>query len=105
MPRKRLSNAELLEGIRAGNRGVLARAITLVESRRPTDQQQAQQLLQSLLPFAGGSTRLRVEPRRTVGSFSAQVDWSDATADGEASPSAVAVWQTAQRVGRCRHVR
>lgn len=60
MPRKRLSNAELLEGIRAGNRGVLARAITLVESRRPTDQQQAQQLLQSLLPFAGGSTRLGI---------------------------------------------
>lgn len=60
MPRKRLSTATLVEGIRAGKRGTLARGITLVESRRPADRQQAQDLLTALLPHTGGAVRIGV---------------------------------------------
>jgi LAO/AO transport system kinase len=60
MPRRRLPTTVLVEGIRDGNRSILARAITLVESRRKADQQQAQQLLQQLLPDTGGATRIGV---------------------------------------------
>lgn len=52
--------ADLADAIRNGNRGLLARAITLVESRRPEHQQQAQELLRILLPDAGGAHRIGV---------------------------------------------
>ena len=52
--------AELADAIRNGNRGLLARAITLVESQRPRHQQQAQELLQLLLPQAGAAHRIGV---------------------------------------------
>ena len=48
--------AQLAELVRAGDRGMLSRAITLVESRRPDHRQQAAELLTALLP-AGGSAR------------------------------------------------
>ncbi len=51
---------ELADAIRGGNRGLLARAITLVESRRPEHQQQAQELLRLLLPDCGGAHRIGV---------------------------------------------
>lgn len=46
--------AELAAGVRAGERAVIARAITLVESRRADHRERAQQLLAELLPRAGG---------------------------------------------------
>jgi LAO/AO transport system kinase len=52
--------AELADAIRSGNRGLLARAITLVESRRPEHQAQAQELLRLLLDDAGGAHRIGV---------------------------------------------
>ncbi|BBY97199.1 methylmalonyl Co-A mutase-associated GTPase MeaB [Mycolicibacterium fallax] len=45
--------AELAAGVRSGNRAVLARAITLVESVRPDHRAKAQQLLLELMPDAG----------------------------------------------------
>ncbi len=45
----------LADAIRGGDRVALARAITLVESSRPDRRQQAQQLLQELMPQAGGA--------------------------------------------------
>ncbi len=47
-------------GIRGGDRAILARAITLVESTRPEHTALAQDLLQALLPFAGGAFRLGI---------------------------------------------
>lgn len=47
-------------GIIAGNRSLLARAITLVESRRPEHQRQAQALLLKLLPRCGKAQRLGI---------------------------------------------
>jgi len=42
--------AEIAAGVRAGERGELARAITLVESQRADHRVQAQELLAELLP-------------------------------------------------------
>ncbi len=55
-----MSVDELAAGIRAGDRAVLARAITLVESTREADAAHAQDLLQALLPFTGNAWRIGV---------------------------------------------
>ncbi len=47
-----------VDAILAGNRAALARAITLVESRRADHRQQAHELVQALLPHAGNSCRI-----------------------------------------------
>jgi LAO/AO transport system kinase len=50
----------LAESLRAGDRSALARAITLVESRKPEHQALARQLMQILLPFTGAAIRVGV---------------------------------------------
>ncbi len=52
--------AELAAGIRAGERAKLARAITLVESRKPAHRGMAEALLQELLPDTGGARRIGI---------------------------------------------
>jgi LAO/AO transport system kinase len=56
----RLSLDEYETGVRACDRGVLARAVTLVESREPSDGALAQELLQRLLPATGGARRVGI---------------------------------------------
>ncbi len=51
---------EYVAGIGAGDRAMLARAITLVESTKPEHGALAQQLLQALLPTLGGALRLGI---------------------------------------------
>jgi len=50
----------LAEGLLAGDRRVLARAITLVESTRPDHRAEAEALLARVLPASGGAVRLGV---------------------------------------------
>lgn len=50
----------LENGVRQGNRALLARAVTLVESRRPAHRELAQELLVRLLPHSGGSVRVGI---------------------------------------------
>jgi len=50
----------LAEGIRAGQRRALAKAITLVESTRADHQAAAQQLLELLLPHTGNAARVGI---------------------------------------------
>jgi LAO/AO transport system kinase len=52
--------AELVELVRAGDRGWLSRAITLVESRRPDHRAQAAELLTALAPHAGSARRIGI---------------------------------------------
>lgn len=60
-PRKGRLTVEAYEaGIRAGDRGVLARAITLVESRDLDDGLLAQQLLTRVLPLTGRARRIGI---------------------------------------------
>ena len=51
---------DLVAGVLAGDRTAMGRAITLVESTRPEDRQQAQALLADLLPHAGGAHRVGI---------------------------------------------
>jgi LAO/AO transport system kinase len=57
----------LVEGVLAGDRRVMARAITLVESRRVDHRAQAQELLVELLPHAGGARRVGISGVPGVG--------------------------------------
>ena len=50
----------LAAGVLAGDRAMLARAITLVESSRPADQASARDLLQRLLPATGRAMRIGI---------------------------------------------
>ncbi len=50
----------LREGILRGDRVVLGRAITLVESQRAVDRAKAENLIQSLLPLTGRSIRIGI---------------------------------------------
>ncbi len=58
--RRRLDPQALAEALRAGDRAALARAITLVESRREDDERLAEALLERLLPHTGGAQRVGI---------------------------------------------
>jgi LAO/AO transport system kinase len=58
--RSSLSGEEYVRGVCAGDRTVLARAITLIESNAPAHQNLAQEVLQALLPFTGKSIRIGI---------------------------------------------
>lgn len=58
--RRRLSVDDYVEGILAGERAVLSRAITLVESNHPEHATMAQQVLTRVLPKTGNSIRVGV---------------------------------------------
>jgi len=51
---------ELAAAVRAGQRAAIARAITLVESRRADHREQAQRLLAQLLPHTGNARRIGI---------------------------------------------
>lgn len=59
MPRP-IDVAALADGVLSGHRATLARAVTLVESRRPDHAAAAQELLVKLLPHAGGAHRVGI---------------------------------------------
>jgi LAO/AO transport system kinase len=71
-PRPRASPADIdiapfVRGIRAGERAVLARAITLVESKRADHQKSARALVQALLPHTGAARRVGITGAPGVG--------------------------------------
>jgi LAO/AO transport system kinase len=61
------SEQDLARAIRAKDRRAFARAITLVESTRQTDQSAAEALLTGLLPDTGGSIRIGISGAPGVG--------------------------------------
>src|SRR5437868_1672815 len=62
-----LDIALLIDGIRAEQRAVIARGITLIESRRSDHQRLARQLVQDLLPFTGNAVRVGITGPPGVG--------------------------------------
>ena len=52
--------SDLVRGIRAGDRATLARAITLIESKRADHRKTAHHLVQELLPLTGKAVRLGI---------------------------------------------
>ncbi len=59
--------AALAEGVRSGQRGAVARAITLVESRRADHRAAARELLTEIAPEAGGAVRVGISGVPGVG--------------------------------------
>lgn len=58
--RKRPDIGELRDGVLRGDRRLLAKAISLVESTRPDDFHRAQELIELLLPHTGTSRRIGI---------------------------------------------
>src|SRR3954454_5431259 len=58
---------KLAKDLRAGHRAALARAITLVESRRSDHQAAARDLVQALLPVTGNAVRVGITGSPGVG--------------------------------------
>ena len=56
----KFSTKELMEGIRSGNKRLIAKAITLVESKKAEHRLQAEELLKQLMAFTGNSIRVGV---------------------------------------------
>lgn len=55
-----LPATDYLEGIRQGNRALLSKAITLVESVLPRHQMLAQEIIELCLPYSGDSVRIGI---------------------------------------------
>ncbi|MDK2972341.1 MAG: GTPase [Candidatus Sumerlaeota bacterium] len=62
-----LSVEEYAAGVLDGNRAVLGRALTLMESANPAHRQKAEDLLEKLRPHSGGSIRLGISGIPGVG--------------------------------------
>ncbi|MXS72147.1 methylmalonyl Co-A mutase-associated GTPase MeaB [Flavobacteriaceae bacterium W22] len=56
----KFSTEELLKGIQSGNKRLIGKAITLVESTKPEHRIQAEELLKKILPFTGKSIRIGI---------------------------------------------
>jgi len=57
---KRLDAQAYVEGVRGGDRAILARAITLIESENTAHAKLAQEVLEALLPYTGGAYRVGI---------------------------------------------
>lgn len=55
-----LSIQDYIKGIRKGDRAILSRAITLIESARREHQHKAQEIIQQCLPYSGNSIRIGI---------------------------------------------
>jgi len=71
MPAPRFTTEDYARGVRARNRAMLARAITLIESRKAEHRRQAQALLQMLLPDTGSAHRIGITGVPGVGKSTA----------------------------------
>ncbi len=98
-PRQRPGLDDYVKGVRGGDRAMLARAITLVESRQRRDRATAARLLQRLLPHTGGAYRIGLTGSPGAGK-STTIDQLGANLTAEGRRVAVlAVDPTSQRTG------
>lgn len=67
MATRNLPPAELIRGVRSGDRAMLARAITMIESKRADHRKTAHRLVQELLPLTGKGVRLGITGAPGVG--------------------------------------
>lgn len=64
---RELSVADCVDGVRVGDRGLLSRTITLIESTSPVHESKAQEVLSRLLPDTGKSRRVGITGAPGVG--------------------------------------
>jgi LAO/AO transport system kinase len=67
MATRNLPPAELIRSVRSGDRAMLARAITMIESKRADHRKTAHRLVQELLPLTGKGVRLGITGAPGVG--------------------------------------
>lgn len=58
--RSSLSREEYVQGILRGDRAILARAVTMIESGLTTDRELAEQIVEDCLPHSGHSVRVGI---------------------------------------------
>lgn len=97
--RASLSVADYAAGVRAGDRAILARAITLVESTKPEHRRVAQELLQELLPDTGSAIRLGITGVPGVGKSTTIDQLGINLADAGHKVAVLAVDPTSKRTG------
>ncbi|MFL9835612.1 methylmalonyl Co-A mutase-associated GTPase MeaB [Chryseobacterium terrae] len=56
----KISTDDFIDGIKSGNKRLIAKAITLVESTKPEHRNQAEELLKKILPLTGNSIRVGI---------------------------------------------
>lgn len=56
----KFSTEDLLQGIQSGNKRLIGKAITLVESKKPEHREQAEDLLKKIMPLTGKSIRVGI---------------------------------------------
>lgn len=56
----KISTEDFINGIKSGNKRLIAKAITLVESTKPEHRNQAEELLKKILPLTGNSIRVGI---------------------------------------------
>ncbi|MDQ8142962.1 methylmalonyl Co-A mutase-associated GTPase MeaB [Chryseobacterium sp. CFS15] len=56
----KISTEDFIDGIKSGNKRLIAKAITLVESNKPEHRSQAEELLKKILPLTGKSIRVGI---------------------------------------------
>ena len=99
MAARTLKTTDLARGIKAGDRATLARAITLIESKRADHRKQAHLLVQELLPATGKAVRLGITGAPGAGK-STTIDVLGTTLTGQGHKVAVlAVDPSSSRTG------
>jgi len=99
MAARTLKITDLARGIKAGDRATLARAITLIESKRADHRKQAHLLVQELLPATGKAVRLGITGAPGAGK-STTIDVLGTTLTGQGHKVAVlAVDPSSSRTG------
>lgn len=88
-----------IDGIRAGDRAMLARAITLVESTQPSHHATAQEVLLELLPESGRSVRIGISGSPGVGKSTFIEAFGRLLLDGGKRVAVLAVDPTSPRTG------
>ena len=58
--RQRLAPEEYIEGVLSGNRIILSKAITIIESNHPSDFPLAEKIMEGILPASGNSLRIGI---------------------------------------------
>jgi LAO/AO transport system kinase len=95
----KLELQDYLDGFARHDRAILARAITLVESRHPAHVQLAQELLQKLLPQTGNARRLGISGTPGVGKSTFIESFGRMLTAGGKSVAVLAVDPTSQVSG------
>lgn len=99
MTRKTIDIDDYVDGIRAGNRAMLARAITLIESTNPAHQKQAADLLQALIDDSGKAHRIGITGVPGVGKSTTIDQFGMNLVDAGHKVAVLAVDPTSTRTG------